>query len=79
VNASGDLRGSTNTVQIYTAADVTWNTVAGTSYQVQAINFLGGGWQNIGSPIVATNTASMSYLTPTRGTLQQFYRVVHTP
>jgi hypothetical protein len=79
VNASGDLLGSTNTVQIYTAADVTWNTVAGTSYQVQAINFLGGGWQNIGSPIVATNTASMSYLTPTRGTMQQFYRVVHTP
>jgi hypothetical protein len=79
VNGSGDLLGSTNTVQIYTAADVTWNTVAGTSYQIQAINFLGGGWQNIGSAIVATNTASMSYLTPTRGTQQQFYRVVHTP
>ena len=79
VNGSGDLLGGTNTVQIYTAADVTWNTVTGTSYQIQAINFLGGGWQNIGSPIVATNTASMSYLTPTRGTQQQFYRVVHTP
>ena len=78
-NGSGAVGGSTNTVQIYTAADITWNTVAGTSYQIQAINFLGGGWQNVGSPIVATNAASMSYLTPTRGTTQQYYRIVHTP
>ena len=78
-NGAGDVGGSTNTVQIYTAADITWNTVAGTSYQIQAISALGGGWQNVGSPIVATNTGAMSYLTPTQGTTQQFYRVVHTP
>jgi hypothetical protein len=78
-SGSGAVGGSTNTIQIYTAADITWNTVVGTSYQIQAINFLGGGWQNVGSPIVATNTGSMSYLTPTVGTKQQFYRVVHTP
>jgi hypothetical protein len=78
-NSSGALGGSTNTIQIYTAADITFDTVAGTSYQIQSINFLGGGWANVGSPIVATNTASMSYLTPTHGTAQQFYRVIHTP
>jgi hypothetical protein len=78
-NAAGAVGGSTNTVQIYTAADITWQTVPGTSYQIQAINFLGGGWQNIGNPIVATNSGTMSYLTPTHGTLQQYYRIAHTP
>ena len=77
---SGAVGGGTNnTIQIYTAADITFETVPGTSYQIQAINFLGGGWQNVGNPIVATNAATMSYLTPTHGTLQQYYRVVHTP
>jgi len=78
-SGSGAVGGSTNTIQIYTAADITFDTVPGTSYQIQAINFLGGGWQNVGSAFVATNSGSMSYLTPTRGTLQQYYRVVHTP
>jgi hypothetical protein len=78
-NGSGNVGGSTNTIQIYTAADITWNTVTGTSYQIQAISNLGGGWQNVGPAITATNTGAMSYLTPTVGTTQQFYRVVHTP
>jgi hypothetical protein len=78
-SSTGAVGGSTNTIQIYTAADIVFDTVAGTSYQIQAINFLGGGWQNIGTPFVATNSGSMSYLTPTHGTLQQYYRVVHTP
>jgi hypothetical protein len=78
-SGTGAVGGSTNTVQIYTAADIVFNTVAGTSYQIQAINFLGGGWQNVGPAFVATNSGSMSYLTPTHGTLQQYYRVVHTP
>jgi len=80
INGSQDLLGGTNTVQIYTAADITFNTVAGTSYQIQAINFLGGGWTDVGSSILATTNGSMSYLTPTHGNnMQQFYRVVHTP
>jgi hypothetical protein len=78
-DGSGVVGGSTNTIQIYTAADITWDTVAGTSYQIQAISNLGGGWQNVGSAITATNTGAMSYLTPTHGTTQEFYRVVHTP
>ena len=78
-NGAGNVGGSIDTVQIYTAADITFNTVAGTSYQIQAINALGGTWSNVGSPIVATNTGAMSYLTPTRGTTQQYYRVVHNP
>jgi hypothetical protein len=78
-NSSGVVGGSTNTIQIYTAADITFDTVAGTSYQIQSINFLGGTWANVGSPIVATTNGSVSYLTPTHGTAQQFYRVVHTP
>ncbi|MGA2555896.1 MAG: hypothetical protein ABSG04_06430, partial [Verrucomicrobiota bacterium] len=76
INGSQDLLGGTNTVQIYTAADITFNTVAGNTYQIQAINFLGGGWTDVGSPIVATTNGSISYLTPTRGNnMQQFYRV----
>jgi len=78
-NGAGYVGGSTNTIQIYTAADITWNTVAGTSYQIQAISNLGGGWQNVGPAITATNTGAMSYLTPTHGTTQEFYRIVHTP
>jgi predicted nucleic-acid-binding Zn-ribbon protein len=68
--------GSTNTIQIYTAADVTFDTVAGTTYQIQEVSSLSQGWQNVGNPIVATKTASMSYLTPTVGNTQQFFRVV---
>jgi len=75
----GATGGSTNTIQIYTAADVTFNTVAGTTYQIQETSALSQGWQNVGNPIVATNTASMSYLTPTVGTPQQFFRVAHNP
>jgi hypothetical protein len=69
---------ATNTVQIYTAAEVAFNTQVGTSYQIQAISNLGGGWQNVGSPIQGTGQA-ISYVTPTRHNVQQFYRVVHTP
>jgi hypothetical protein len=72
----GTLGGSTNTIQIYTAAEITFNTVAGTTYQIQEVSSLSQGWQNVGNPIVATNSASMSYLTPTVGNTQQFFRVV---
>jgi hypothetical protein len=72
----GTLGGSTNSIQIYTAAEITFNTMAGTTYQIQEVSSLSQGWQNVGTPIVATNSASMSYLTPTLGTPQQFFRVV---
>jgi hypothetical protein len=73
---NGSLGGSTNSIQIYTAAEITFNTVAGQTYQIQAGSSLSQGWENVGNPIVASNTASMSYLTPTQGVPQQFFRVV---
>jgi hypothetical protein len=82
VYANGNELGgnsATNTIQIYTAADVTFDTVAGTTYQIQEVSALSGGWQNVGNPIVSTNNAAVSYLTPTVGNVQQFFRVVQTP
>jgi hypothetical protein len=82
VYANGNALGGntpTNTIKIYTAADVTFNTVAGTTYWIQEVTSLSQGWQDIVGPLVATNTASMSYLTPTVGNMQQFFRVVHNP
>jgi hypothetical protein len=66
--------GATNTVQIFTAAEVTFNTQLGRTYQIQAASALSSGWQNLGSPIPGTGQA-ISYVTPTRKNVQQFYRV----
>jgi hypothetical protein len=84
VYANGNLLGGntpTNALVISTAADISFDTVDGRTYQIQEVTALSGGWQNIGSPIVATNagTNSVSYLTPTAGNLQQFFRVVSSP
>ena len=68
----------TNAVQIYTAAEVAFDTQVGTTYQVQATTSLKGGWQNVGASIAGTGT-TISYVTPTRQNVQQYYRVVHTP
>ncbi len=68
----------TNGIAIYTAAEVAFNTEAGKSYQLQAISSLSEGWQNVGSPIPGTG-APVSYVTPTRNNVQQFFRVVHNP
>jgi hypothetical protein len=75
--ADGNSLGSpagTNTVQIYTAAEVAFNTVAGRTYQVQEATSLSSGWQNLGTPIPGTG-AAISYVTPTRQNVQQFFRV----
>lgn len=82
VYANGNALGGntpTNTLKIYTAADVSFNTVSGTTYQIQEVSSLSGGWANVGGPIVATNNASFSYLTPTVGNVQRSFRVVSTP
>lgn len=76
--ANGGSTGSTNAVQIYTAAEVAFDTQVGTTYQIQAISNLTGTWTNVGGPI-AGNGKSFSYVTPTRSNAQQFYRVTHTP
>jgi hypothetical protein len=79
VYADGNsIGGGTNTVQIYTAAEIVFNTEPGTNYQVQAVSSLSQGWQNVGNPIPGTGEA-ISYLTPTRDNVQQFYRVAHNP
>jgi hypothetical protein len=72
------LGGGTNTIHIYTAAEVSFNTEVGKTYQIQAVSTLGGGWQNVGAPIQGTGQA-ISYVTPTRANLKQYYRVSHTP
>jgi nitrate reductase cytochrome c-type subunit len=84
VYANGNALGGntpTNTLVISTAADITFDTEAGSTYQIQEATALSGGWQDVGSPIVvtATNAGSMSYLTPMAGNLQQFFRVVSSP
>lgn len=75
-NSASDNNGSTNTIRIYTAAEVAFNTEVGKTYQIQSISPLGGIWQNVGNPIPGTG-ASISYVTPTRNNLQQYFRVVH--
>jgi hypothetical protein len=77
-NAAADANGSTNTIQIYTAAEVTFNTQVGETYQLQSISSLNGSWQNVGDPVQGTGE-SYSFMTSTRTDMQQFYRVVHTP
>ena len=77
-NGNNIVNGATNTIAIYTAAEVAFDTVVGTTYQIQGITALTGSWQNIGTNIVGTGS-SISYVTPTRGTTQMFFRVVHTP
>lgn len=70
--------GVTNSIAIYTAAEVAFNTTQGNMYQIQGISNLSGGWQNIGNPIPGTGN-SVSYLTPTRNNAQMFFRVITNP
>ena len=72
------VNGATNTIAIYTAAEIAFNTQVGTSYQIQGISSLTGSWQNISTNIPGTG-GSISYVTPTRNNAQMFFRVVHTP
>jgi hypothetical protein len=78
VNEGNVVNGDPNTIAIYTAAEIAFDTVVGTSYQIQGITALTGTWQNIGTNILGTGS-TISYVTPTRGTQQMFYRVSHNP
>jgi len=69
---------TTDKIQIFTAAEVVFNTEVGKTYQLQAISTLDGGWKNIGAPIAGTGDA-VSFVTPTRTNGQQFYRVQINP
>lgn len=78
VNDGNIVNGATNSVAIYTAAEVAFDTQVGTTYTVQGITALTGTWMNISTNIPGTG-GTVSYLTPTRDNTQMFYRVVHTP
>lgn len=78
VNATNNVSGGTNTLRIYTAAEIAFNTEVGKTYQIQGTSSVSGGWVNVGAPIQGTG-GSVSYVTPTRSNAQQFYRVVITP
>jgi hypothetical protein len=65
---------NTNSVAIYTAAEVVFNTELGKNYQIQASSSLSEGWKNVGDVLPGTG-APISYVTPTRTKVQQFYRV----
>ncbi|MGD0744286.1 MAG: multiheme c-type cytochrome [Verrucomicrobiota bacterium] len=77
-NGNNIVNGAANTIAIYTAAEIAFNTQVGTSYQIQGISALTGTWQNISTNIPGTG-GSISYVTPTRNNAQMFFRVVHTP
>jgi len=65
-------------IHIYTAAEVSFNTAAGSTYQIQAISSLSGDWSNVGNLITGTG-APVSYLTSTRNNPQMFFRVLTNP
>jgi hypothetical protein len=69
------VNGATNTIAIYKAAEIAFNTTKGVNYQIQGISDLSGGWQNISTNIPGTG-GSISYLTPTRNNAQMFFRVI---
>jgi hypothetical protein len=68
---------ATNSIAIYTAAEIAFNTEPGKTYQIQAISSWTSTWSNVGNPIAGTGTV-ISYVTPTRANAQQFFRVVHS-
>ena len=77
-NGNNIVNGATNTVAIYKAAEIVFNTQVGVTYQIQGISALTGSWQNVSTNIPGTG-GSISYLTPTRNNAQMFFRVAHTP
>ncbi len=77
-NGNNIVNGATNTIAIYTAAEIAFDTHVGTSYQIQGISALSGTWSNISTNIPGTG-GTISYVTPTRNDAQMFFRVVHTP
>ena len=77
-NGNNIVNGETNTVTIYKAAEIAFNTEVGNTYQIQGISALNGGWSNITTNIPGTG-GTISYLTPTRNNVQMFFRVVTNP
>ncbi len=64
--------------RIYTAAEIVFDTVVGTTYQVQSISSIGGTWQSVGAPIPGTGKV-VSFMAPTRHNEQEYFQVVPVP
>ena len=58
---------------------LSWNAFSNVSYQIQSTtNLTGGGWTDVGNPILATNNFVSVFL-PMDGAPGKFYRVVMSP
>jgi hypothetical protein len=68
----------TNTVHIYTAAEVAFDTQVGSTYYIQEVTSLSSGWRTITPNGIPGTGSQRSYVTPTRGNVQQYFRVYHT-
>jgi hypothetical protein len=77
-NTSGTTGDEVDSIRIYTAAEIVFPTELGKQYQIQATSSPAAGWQDVGDPIPGTGN-NHSYLGSTRGSAQQFYRVVESP
>jgi len=78
-NGKNIVNGATNTIAIYTAAEIDFNTQTNFTYTIQGISALSGGiWQNVSTNIPGTG-GTISYLTPTRNNAQMFFRVITNP
>jgi hypothetical protein len=66
------------TLKIYTAAEVAFNGEVGKTYQIQGISAINGTWMNLSSNIAGTG-GTISYVTPIRTNVQQYFRVISTP
>ena len=67
------------TPMISGAITITWNSVAGTTYQLQVLDALGvGAWINQGSPVVGTGPTASQSVSP-GAAAQSFYRLISSP
>jgi hypothetical protein len=58
------------------SVSIQWESQNGKTYRVQSVDTLTGSWQNLGSPITATNSTTAFADTPPVEATQRFYRVV---
>lgn len=76
-NGKNIVNGATNTIAIYTAAEIAFNTQVGYDYKIQGISALSGAWSDLSTNMPGTGS-TISFVTPTRDNAQMFFRVVHT-
>ncbi len=63
---------------IYTAAEFEFASQSGTTYQIQAVTEMNGGWQNVGDPITGDGSMIQRFFS-TRSANQNYFRVVELP